>query len=51
MQRVQATTAGGYLQVENYSAFVGGGKTCWEQTTVGCDHYTCLIGSMRMCRG
>ena len=50
MQKVQETIAGGYLQVENDSAIVFGGGTCWN-TTVGCDCYTVLIGSRRMCRG
>lgn len=51
MRKVQENTAGGSLQVENDSAFVVGGKTCWKQTTVGRYLYTGLIGSMRMCRG
>jgi hypothetical protein len=51
MQKVQETIASGYLQVENDSAIVVGGRgTCWN-TTVGCDCYTVLIGSRRMCRG
>ena len=48
MQNVQAATAGGYLQVANGIAFVVGGVTFWKHTTVGCDCYTLLIGSMRM---
>jgi len=51
MQKVQKTTAGGCLQVENDSAFVVGGTICWKQTTVGRYFYTGLIGSMRMCGG
>jgi hypothetical protein len=51
MQKVLETTAAGCLQVENDSAFVVGGKTCWKQTTVGRYCYTGLIGSMRMCGG
>jgi len=50
MPKVLETTAGGCLQVENDSAFVVGGKTCWKQTTMGRYLYTGLIGSMRMCR-
>ena len=50
MQDAQATTADGYLQVENDSAIVFGGGICWN-TTVGCDCYSVLIGSRRMCRG
>lgn len=51
MLEVLETTGGGCFQVENDSAFVVGGKTCWTQTTVGRYFYTGLIGSMRMCRG
>ena len=50
MQKVQETTAGGCLQVENDSAIVVGGKTCWKQTTVRRYFYPGLIASMRMCR-
>ena len=51
MQKVQAATAGGYLQVANGITFVVDGVTCWKHTTVGCDCYTVLIGSRRMSRG
>ena len=51
MQKVQETIAGVYLQVENDSAFVVGGKTCWKQTAVGRRFCAGLIGSMRVCRG
>jgi len=51
MHKVLETTAGGCLQVDNDSAFVVGGKTCWKQTTVGHCLYTGRIGSMRMCGG
>ena len=50
MQKVQATTACGYLQVANGTLVVGG-VTCWKHTAVGCDCYPVLIGSMRMSRG
>ena len=51
MQKVLETTASGCLQVENDSAIVVGGETCWKQTTVGRYADTGLIGSMQMCRG
>ena len=51
MQDVHATTADGYLQVDNDSAFVVGRTTCWKPATVGCDCQTVLYGSVRMCRG
>ena len=35
VQKVLETTAGGCLQVENDSAFVVGGKTCWKQPRWG----------------
>jgi len=49
--KVEGTTAGDCLQVENNSAIVVSGKTCWKQTTVGRYFYPGLIGSMRMGRG
>lgn len=50
-QKIQATTACGYLQVANGITFVVGGVTYWKHTTVECDRFTVLIGSMRMSRG
>jgi hypothetical protein len=50
MKKVQEPIAGVYLQVENDSAIVVGGGTCWN-TAVGCDCSTVLMGSRRMCRG
>ena len=51
VQRVQAATARGCLQVENDSDFVAGGTTSWKHTKVACDLSAGLIVAMRMCRG
>ena len=50
MQKVQANTAGGYLQVKLGRAFVVSFETRWHQSTVGCACRPGRIGPKQMCR-